>query len=887
MQVSGPIRLQAAQVKLGSKVSISSATDHIVPQDDDDAISVAISESRLLKQKFELAVGKPFTLSWTMAAAMSNEPQLIGRDREKREITQIIASDGEHRQVISVCGVGGLGKTTLVRSVYQSQDLSGLFHKHAWVTVVHPFDSKEFFRSLVLQLHADYSEKEETNVFSMLRGATQKNLAIMGTEELIQESIRLLKGHKYLIVLDDILSMAECNLILPFLPEDKNASRIIVTTREEIVAEHHSREYKLRLLEDQAAVDLFKNKVFKDQAKTFHLNPEMIKEGNLIIKKCGGLPLAIATIGSFLSTRPKIPSEWRNLNDHISAELENNPSFEKIRSYLASSYEGLPYHVKPCFLYMSIFPEGRSVRRGRLVKRWIAEGYSREMRGLTADEVGDKQFSDLINRCMIQSSSTVTSASGNKIDLYQANNLMREISVSKSEEENFVFVLEENCIMHSRDKIRHLVVSSSWSRENRNALESMMDVSHTRSLTVFGEWRSFLLSKKMRLLRVLDLEGTSGLQDHDLVPIGKLRHLKYLSLRGTVGVFNLPGSFGNLCNLETLDIRDTFVTKLPANIVKLERLKYLRAGLIPDDETDSCAEVGEFFRKCRSVMHIRRNGSNDEADNMFVGSFSQLIGVVFDLAVRGLDPYGAKVPKGIGKLTALQTLGVVNVARGNAMPRELKKLTQLRKLGVSGINKKNCKDVCSAIADHGHLLSLSMRAEGEHGLEGCLDDLSTPPNNLQRLKLYGNLVTLPSWIEQLQNLAKLTLRSTRLELDFTLQVLGELPHLAILRLREKSCNVEELSFHFHREAFTSLTVLELENLCYLKSMKFQEAATPKLELLQVHCCQHLDNFGLFGLNTLQSLREVSFQGSYSSTFKNDLQQQLAKNRNKPSLKIQD
>lgn len=134
-----------------------------------------------------------------------------------------------------------------------------------------------------------------------------------------------------------------------------------------------------------------------NEARKIQLKPDMIKEGKSIIKKCAGLPLAIATIGGFLATRPKNILEWRNLNDHFGAELDNNPSLGKLKTVLNLSFESLPHNLKPCFLYLSIFPEDNYIRRRRLVKRWIAEDYSRQTRGLTADEAAEKQFMDLMN----------------------------------------------------------------------------------------------------------------------------------------------------------------------------------------------------------------------------------------------------------------------------------------------------------------------------------------------------------------------------------------------------------------------------------------------------------------------------------------------------------
>ena len=436
------------------------------------------------------------------------------------------------------------------------------------------------------------------------------------------------------------------------------------------------------------------------------LKPDLKEEAKIIIKKCGRLPLAVATVGGFMSARPRNIIEWREFSERISEEFDNNPSLEMIKKILASSYEGLTYHLKSCFLYMSIFPEDSDIRYRRLLRRWTAEGYSRATRNRSNEKVAEEQFTALLNKSMIQQSKTIASG---KTGFCQVYNLMREVIISKSEEENLVFVLDDHITSRSKDKVRHLVVSENWSREKKD-MQNIVDVSHIRSLTVFGEWRSFFLSKKMRILRVLDLEGAYGLQDTDLVPIGKLRHLKYLSLRGSFQIFNLPNSFGNLLNLETLDIRGTWVTKLPTTIGRLENLKYLYAGMPSDDEEDTRSWVPTPTSTILQVF--RAYMSNEEEVGMGLRYFVSLIMLFISGWLRNLDLFGVKVPRGIGRLRSIHTLSVVNIARGKAMLKNLKKLTQLRKLGVTGINKSNCKELCSAIADHGRLQSLLLRAEG-------------------------------------------------------------------------------------------------------------------------------------------------------------------------------
>jgi len=169
------------------------------------------------------------------------ESQLVGRSIEKQELMELILNKGSQQlELISICGMGGLGKTTLVKYVYQSQELSGNFDKRACVTVKRPFDRDDLLSSLAMQLHDRQKEGVESSLSS------------------------LLEGKKYIIVLDDISSTREWDDIRQQFPPTER-SRIIVTTREENIAKHCSQKdeniHKLRILEDKDARDLFTKKV--------------------------------------------------------------------------------------------------------------------------------------------------------------------------------------------------------------------------------------------------------------------------------------------------------------------------------------------------------------------------------------------------------------------------------------------------------------------------------------------------------------------------------------------------------------------------------------------------------------------------------------------------
>ncbi|GJN04076.1 hypothetical protein PR202_ga21592 [Eleusine coracana subsp. coracana] len=826
-----------------------------------------------------------------MASALE-ESQLVGREKEKSNMIKLLSyQPSQELRVISVWGMGGLGKTTLVKDVYQSQTLINMFEKRAFVTVLRPFILKELLKSLIMQLTAESSEtKGTTDLRNDLRPETRNKVATMGAHSLIEELARLIKGKKCLIVLDDLSSTTEWDNIINSFPKLDGACRILVTTREHSIAKHCSGKQdnicELKVLEDKEALDLFTKKIFKE-AIDWDNYPELIEEAQLILKKCNGLPLAIVTIGGFLANQPKIAVEWRKLIEHISAELEMNPGLEAIRTILGKSYDGLPYHLKSCFLYMSIFPEDHKISRRRLIRRWIAEGYSREIREKPAEEISDSYFMKLIDRSMIlPSKKSVHSREG--IDSCHVHDLMREIGISKSTEEHLVFRLEEGCSSNTQEIVRHLAISSNW-KGDKVEYESAVDLSRIRSLTVFGECRSFYISEKMRLLRVLDLESTTGLVNHHLEHIGSLLHLKYISLRGCDGIYHLPDSWGNLLQLETLDIKGTRICMLPQTIIKLRKLQHLFGGelepfcvypdeRIPHDMIEIC--VACCAPTCLKDVEFLDGDPNRRDVCTFWWH------VVFPtLASRRLDPRGIVLPKGVRKLKSLHTLGLVNIAGGKAILRDVRRLTQLRKLAVRGISKKNCQEFCSALADLSRLESLSVELTGSSSPNGLLDDVSTPPPNLQSLKLSGTLVKVPEWIGALQNLVKLYLEETELsDVDGTMQVLGKLPNLAILRLLKNSFEGEECRLTFRQEApFLCLMVLELYYVCGLESVEYEEGAAPKLELLRF-CGRGGEGDSLFsGLASLPKLKEFE-QDNFTYAFEANVQAQLAKNTNGPMFK---
>ncbi|KAF8747836.1 hypothetical protein HU200_013145 [Digitaria exilis] len=126
-----------------------------------------------------------------------------------------------------------------------------------------------------------------------------------------------------------------------------------------------------------------------------------------IINKCGGLPLAIKVMGGLLSTRSQIEREWEAVLNHRAWSISGLPDELDSRIYL--SYEDLSPQLKQCFLYLSLFPKGTTIRQTDIVPMWIGEGFIQSCQGGSntstdddrLEEVATEYYEELIMRNLI------------------------------------------------------------------------------------------------------------------------------------------------------------------------------------------------------------------------------------------------------------------------------------------------------------------------------------------------------------------------------------------------------------------------------------------------------------------------------------------------------
>lgn len=360
--------------------------------------------------------------------------------------------------------------------------------------------------------------------------------------------------------------------------------------------------------------NLFLKRIFSNKDDCPHELKEVTDD---ILRKCHGLPLAIVNIASLLATKPISKREWDRVQNSLGCALEQDPEMEQVKRILLLSYCDLPNYLKLCFLDLSIFPEDHVIGRLCLIRKWIAEGFIAEQQGQNLEDTAENYFGELINRNMIEPVGTDYSG---RPRACRVHDIMFDLIISLSVKENFVTIMSDHKLTPSTNKIRRLSLQGNCAEQSiRLGEHSLYQV---RSFTVFGDVGRVPSLLNFHLLRVLDIQNCPSLEDRDIEKIGRLSHLRYISLYNS-NIGKIPSQIGRLQHLQTLDLRATRIKELPATIAQLHQL------------------------------------------------------------VRLCVPNGVVLPNGIGDMTALEELSMFDASKNSPeVVQELGNLTKLKVLGI-------------------------------------------------------------------------------------------------------------------------------------------------------------------------------------------------------------
>ncbi|CAN6181428.1 unnamed protein product [Urochloa humidicola] len=643
--------------------------------------------------------------------------------------------------------------------------------------------------------------------------------------------------NRYLIVIDDVWTAQAWREIQSKLPAAQNnhGSRIIVTTRIQKVAEACSdghNIYEMNALPHEESKSLFLRKVFGNMnPEDPQGNPEppcpeeLNAEMETILRKCGGMPLAIVSIASILKRYRSGGDiyKWKEVSKSIGSDLVgNNPELEGIEHIVELSYNHLSHELKGCMMYLSIFPDDYEIDKKRLLSRWIAEGLVPDKRGRTQMEVAEAFLDELVSMNMVRPS---YGYDDEKVESCRVHHILLAMLVRKSLECNFVSLVEGRHAAMSYERIRRLSIQGVDEMDPQGGVHPKKKmVEHVRSLSMFrvnNKHKMLDNLHKFTLLRVLDLEGCERLKYYHLKNICRLYLLRFLSVKGT-NVKKMPSRVKNLEHLQTLDARDTRLRGLPktvTSLVKLERILFKHK-----EKWDTLWKLRPGIKKMKALREL-------------------------ELACLEDDVCAQQVATELGELLNLQHIGIYIFCRENkvleTLASSLSNLDSLQHLNISRIG----------------------------GSLQFLDHMSIP-RQLRSLRLEGVLVDkgpllgkrLPGWVgSSLTCLVKIVIMHTELTGDNLFDALYELPKLKII-VMQKDCYVGREIVARPKHKFPALSQLIASNdWIGMKPevFEFQAGSMENLETLSI-------NFGeqersIVGIENLSKLKEVILVGKKGNT----------------------
>ncbi|XP_020410056.1 putative disease resistance protein At1g50180 isoform X2 [Prunus persica] len=474
------------------------------------------------------------------------ERDVVGLESNVEELVMHLVKDENRHQVVSVWGMGGLGKTTLARKVYHHKKVRQHFHSFAWVCVSQRFQVRNVWERILIELTSATKEPKQ-------------EIKDMTDDEIAKKLFLFLQEMRCLVILDDIWRTEAWNLLEIAFPNVETESTILLTTRNQAVASLPNRNayrHQLQPLNENESWELLEKKTISENADIdLGMYTKKRELGMDMLRYCKGLPLAIIVLAGVLARKNTV-REWERVH-------------ENVREY---------------------------IRKGTGHEEEFKEGliFSRQQRhslGKTMEDIARDWLSELVERCLVQ---VGTSGSTGTIKSCRIHDLVRDMCLLRAKEESFLqikYSLQENTSSMAAEatqlgKIRRLAI---YLDKNADMLVSSRDETngHVRSLLFFGlrEWipksEKGLLSplKDFKVLRVLKVEGLRARRVELPSEIGNMVHLRFLSVRRSE-IKTSPPSLGNLVCLQTLDFRvSSYIDMVIPNVIK--KMKQLRHLYLP------------------------------------------------------------------------------------------------------------------------------------------------------------------------------------------------------------------------------------------------------------------------------------------------------------------
>ncbi|XP_030925534.1 putative disease resistance protein RGA4 isoform X2 [Quercus lobata] len=645
---------------------------------------------------------------------------VIGRGDDKEKIMDLLmqldASRNVSVSVIPIVGIGGMGKTTLAKLSFDDEQVVSHFQLRMWVCVSEDFNvaklTKEILKSAIYRIDENFVVDGLPNSLKELL-KDKKNLENLGVDEVQCRLRELLKDNKFLLVLDDVWNedRSKWNQLEELLIGGSNGSKILVTTRYSSVATimGTTTTYKLRGLPEEDCISLFVKLAFKVGQENQY--PNLLNIGREIVKKCKGVPLAVSTLAGLLYSKVD-EHEWKSITDNEMWNLEQKEG--DILPALKLSYNQLPFHLKQCFAYCSLFPKDYVFCNIDLIQFWMAHGVlqSPKDENVELEDVGDLYIKELLSRSFFQD----VDQEYILFYTFKMHDLVHDLALS---------IAKGECsVVTKKPTLAAEVCHLSFLENGLEVTTQLEKLSKVQTIIFKTKQPVSLLEvciRRFKYLRVLDLEKSS----FEVLPssIGSLKHLRYLNLSFNHIIKQLPNSICKLHGLQSLALDHcSNLEGLPKGIRDIISLKCLS---VTTKHTCTFEKTIDCLDSLRSLFIV-------ECENL-------------KCLFEGME----------GRLTNLRTLVVGECPSLTSLTLSIKHLTALEYLMI-----RDCEELSLTNKEENPNLKLSLRVlmiKKLPKLEVLPQWLQAFANTLQHLWIEDccNFTALPEWLPHLKSLQTL------------------------------------------------------------------------------------------------------------------------------------